>query len=176
MVADCALHTAGVEGNYGSDQRADLATDAQYANFELAIDWKASKGGNSGFTYGVVEEPRYKAAWETGPEYQFIDDVGWPGKLEEWQKAGADYAMHVPNDKKRLMPVGEWNTQEIVCKGRQVKITLNGVVIVDANLDDIGEKTMDGHAHPGLARTKGHIGFLGHGSRVEFRNIRIKEL
>jgi hypothetical protein len=62
-----------------------------------------------------------------------------------------------------------------MCKGSHVKVTLNGVVIVDADLDKIDE-TMDGQKHPGLHNKKGHIGFLGHGDRVEFRNIRIKEL
>src|SRR5439155_1285897 len=83
-VEGCAIKSVGTEGNYGSDLRADLVTGKQYENFELSIDWKASKGGNSGLMYGVVEDPKYKAAWMTGPEYQFIDDVGFPEKLEEW--------------------------------------------------------------------------------------------
>jgi hypothetical protein len=61
-----------------------------------------------------------------------------------------------------------------MCQGRHVKVTLNGVVIVDANLDEV--EPMDHRDHPGLKREKGYIGFLGHGTRVEFRNIRIKEL
>jgi len=101
----------GHRGNYGSDRRADLATDREFTNFEISVDWKTSKGGNSGLMYGVVEDRKYDAAWKTGPEYQFIDDVGFPEKLEEWQKAGADYAMHLPNDQKELKPVGEWTTR-----------------------------------------------------------------
>ena len=97
-IEDCALKTLGTEGNYGSDKRADLVTDREFTNFEVSIDWKTTKGGNSGLLYGVVEDKKYDAPWKTGPEYQFIDDVGFPEKLEEWQKAGADYAMHLPND------------------------------------------------------------------------------
>ena len=109
-IEDCALKTIGVTNNYGSDKRADLVTDREFTNFDLRVEWKASKGGNSGVMYGVVEAPKYKTAWMTGPEYQFIDDVGFPEKLEEWQKAAANYAMHVPNAQKQLKPVGEWNT------------------------------------------------------------------
>src|SRR5512135_1211443 len=59
-VKDCALKSIGTEGNYGSDLRADLVTDKQYENFEISIDWKTSKGGNSGLMYGVVEDPKYQ--------------------------------------------------------------------------------------------------------------------
>ncbi len=82
-IEGCTLKSVGTEGNYGSDLRADLVTDEEFENFEINIDWKASKGGNSGIMYGVVEDPKYKAAWMTGPEYQFIDDVGFPQKLED---------------------------------------------------------------------------------------------
>ena len=130
-IADCSLETAGTEGNYGSDQRADISTDQQFTNFELSLEWKASKGGNSGVIYGVVEDPKYKTAWMTGPEYQFIDDVGFPEKLEEWQKAAANYAMHVPNAQKQLKPVGEWNTTKIVVNGTHVEHWLNGKKILE---------------------------------------------
>lgn len=69
IVEDCALKTTGTETNYGSDLRPDLVTDAEYTNFELSLDWKATKGGNSGIMSGVVEDPKYEAAWMTGPEY-----------------------------------------------------------------------------------------------------------
>ena len=77
-IEDCALKTVGVTSNYGSDKRADLVTDREFTNFDLRFEWKASKGGNSGVMYGVVEDPKYDAAWKTGPEYQLIDDVGFP--------------------------------------------------------------------------------------------------
>ena len=76
-----------------------------------------------------------------------------------------------------LKPVGQWNTEEIIADGRRIKVTVNGTTVVDANIDDaVKDGTMDGRRHPGLQRDRGHIGFLGHGSIVEFRNIRIKEL
>src|SRR5665647_2219804 len=88
----------------------DIVSDKEYENFELSWQWKVTKGGNSGVMYHVIESPKYKAPYETGPEYQMIDDIGFPEKLEEWQKTGSDYGMNLTNDKKKLMPVGEWNT------------------------------------------------------------------
>ena len=187
-IADCSLHSAGVEGNYGSDLRADLATDAEYTNFELSIDWKASKGGNSGVMYGVVEDPKYQAAWETGPEYQFIDDVGWPGKLEEWQKAGADYVLHVPSDQKRLKPVGEWNTSRLVVNGTHVEHWLNGAKIVEfERWGDDWKKRRDAcetkeprckfRDYPGWGMAAaGRLVLQDHGSAFWFRNVKLRPL
>ena len=80
----------------------DLVTDKTYGNFELTWDWKVDKGSNSGVMYHVIEDAKYQAPYETGPEYQVIDDIGFPEKLEDWQKAGADYAMTPANNKKHL--------------------------------------------------------------------------
>ena len=96
-IEDCALETVGVTGNYGSDKRADLVTDREYTSFELRLDWKTSKGGNSGLMYGVIEDPRYDAAWKTGPEYQLIDDVNFPIKLDPDRTAASNYSMHAPD-------------------------------------------------------------------------------
>ena len=79
--------------------------------------------------------------------------------------------------KEAMKPVGEWNTEEIMADGDHIRVTLNGVVIVDGNIRDaVKNGTPDHKEHPGLFNKKGHIGFLGHGSPVKFRNIRIKEL
>jgi hypothetical protein len=72
-------------------------------------------------------------------------------------------------------PTGEWNEEEITADGRHIRVVLNGVTIVDANLDSITDPEVL-KRHPGLARTSGHIGFLGHGTRVEFRKLRIRVL
>jgi hypothetical protein len=180
-VEDCALRTVGTTGNYGSDLRADLVRDGQYGNFEISIDWKASKGGNSGLMYGVVEDKKYKAAWETGPEYQFIDDLGFPEKLEEWQKAGADYAMHLPNDQKRLKPVGEWNNTRILVSGTHVEHWLNGKKILEfERWNDDWKKLRDSGKWKeapdyGLAKT-GKVVLQDHGSVFWFRNIKVRPL
>jgi hypothetical protein len=183
-IADCSLETAGTEGNYGSDQRADISTDQQFTNFELSLEWKASKGGNSGVMYGVVEDPKYKTAWMTGPEYQFIDDVGFPEKLEEWQKAAANYAMHVPNAQKQLKPVGEWNSTKIVVNGKHVEHWLNGkkVASYDVGSADwnaaIKASKFDPEKFPSFGKApKGYLGIQGdHPGTLALRNIRIREL
>lgn len=180
-IDDCSLKTVGTEGNYGSDMRADLVTDDQYENFEISIDWKATTGGNSGLMYGVVEDEKYDAAWKTGPEYQFIDDVGFPEPLEDWQMAGANYAMHTVPEDKPLKPVGEWNTTRIVVNGNHVEHWLNGVKILEferwndewnalknsgkwAEAPDYGDAAV------------GHIVLQDHGSVFWFRNIKIREI
>ena len=112
------------------DTGGDIVTDKEFENFELTWEWKITKGGNTGVMYHVVEDPKYQAPYETGPEYQVIDDIGFPDKLEEWQKTGADYAMNLPNDKKRLKPVGEWNASKIVFNKGHVEHWLNGEKIV----------------------------------------------
>lgn len=162
-------------------QRGDLATDQQFENFELAWEWKIDKGSNTGVFYHVIESPQYKKASETGPEYQIIDDVHYPAKLEEWQKTGADYAMNLPNDKKKLKPVGEWNTSKIVYNKGKVEHWLNGEKIVSfqAGTTEWNYQKTEGKYkdYPGYATaTKGPIALQDYGNKAYFRNIRIKEL
>jgi hypothetical protein len=181
-IDDCSLKTSGTEGNYGSDLRGDLVTDANYTNFELSFDWKATKGGNSGVMYGVVEDAKYKAAWMTGPEYQLIDDVGFPQKLEEWQKAGANYAMHVADvTQKQLRPVGEWNATRIVVNGAHVEHWLNGKKVVAFErwtpewnkLRDAGKWK----EAPDYGKFKtGRLALQDHGSVFWFRNLKIRPI
>jgi hypothetical protein len=180
-IEDCAIKSVGTEGNYGSDMRADLVTDGEFTSFELSIDWKASEGGNSGLMYGVIEAERYDAAWKTGPEYQFVDDVGFASELEEWQKAAANYAMHPAAEDKPLKPVGEWNTSRIVVNGEHVQHWLNGAKVVEferwtdewENLKNAG-KWKDAPDY-GSAAT-GHIVIQDHGSVFWFRNVKIREI
>ncbi len=96
--------------------------------------------------------------------------------LKEYQYHGSVYGV-IPAKRGYLKPVGEWNSQEVIAKGPNIKVVLNGAIIVDGNIEEAGKNgTIDGRKHPGLKQTKGHIGFLGHGSVVRFRNIRIKNL
>jgi len=113
-----------------------------------------------------------------GMECQVLDDSGSQyQKLHPYQYHGSIYGV-VPAKRGHLKPVGQWNQEEITCQGRRVKVVLNGATIVDADLDQAAPEggTMDGKQHPGLQRTTGHIGLLGHDSVVEFRNLRIKRL
>lgn len=159
----------------------DIVTDAEYENFELSWEWKVTPGANSGVMYHVVEDPKYQAPYETGPEYQVIDDVGFPDKLEEWQMAAADYAMYTPNEKKQLKPVGEWNTSKIVFNKGQVEHWLNGEKVVEFTAwnDEWTKLKTEGkwkdYPDYGSAK-KGRIALQDHGNKVYYRNITILEL
>lgn len=178
MVEDSALVCLGAAE---WDTGGDIVTDQQFDNFILEWEWKVEKGSNSGVMYHVVEDPKYKGPYETGPEYQIIDDEGWPGKLEEWQKAGADYAMNLPNEKKKLKPVGEWNSSRIVFDNGHVEHWLNGEKIVEFqkgtpewNKEKAEGKWKDFPDYGTV--NKGHIALQDHGKKAYFKNIRIKEL
>lgn len=121
----------------GSDGNGYIVTDKEFDNFILDWDWKLSNGGNSGMLYHVVENPYFKVPYVTGPEYQLIDVEGWekknaPTKLEEWQKLGVDYAMHLPDySKMKINPQGEWNNSRIVFDNGHVEHWLNGQKILE---------------------------------------------
>ena len=120
----------------GADDSGYIVTKRKFANFELSWDWKLTHGGNSGMIYHVVENPAFTVPYVTGPEYQLIDNAGWeevnaPAKLEEWQKLGVDYAMHLPDySKMHVNPVGQWNTSKIVFDNGHVEHWLNGKKIL----------------------------------------------
>ena len=97
-------------------------------------------------------------------------------KLKPYQYHGSIYGV-VPARRGFLNPIGEWNFEEVTAKDNQITVKLSGETIVRTNINEVSAGgTMDGRKHPGLLRKKGHIGFLGHGDHVEFRNLRIKEL
>jgi hypothetical protein len=173
---DC-LVTSGA----GSDLAGDIITTEKFEDFDLVLEWAISPGGNSGIFFHVLEG-EYPAAYATGPEYQLIDDEGFPQHLEEWQQTGANYAMHsADKTKKHLKPVGEFNQSRIRVEDGRVTHWLNGEKIVEYVLwtDEWYRLAKEGkwkdYPGYGLAR-KGHIGLQDHGSKVRFRNIRIKDL
>jgi len=166
----------------GSDSTGYIITDKKYDNFELAFDWKIAAEGNSGVMYHVTESKKFKTPYKTGPEYQLLDDIGFPQKVENWQLTGADYAMHIADTTaKKLKPVGEWNTSKIIFNNGHVEHWLNGSKIVDFEawtpewfaLKNSGKWTSA--PEYGLSET-GYISLQDHGSKAWFRNMKIKEL
>jgi hypothetical protein len=150
----------------------NLFTAKQYANFVFRFEFKLPPGGNNGV--GIRTPLRGDAAY-AGMEIQILDDSDPVYKnLQPYQFHGSIYGV-VPAKRGALKPVGEWNEEEIVADGSHIKVTVNGKVIVDADLSKI-DKTMDHNQHPGLHNAKGYIGWLGHGDPVAFRNVRIKVL
>jgi hypothetical protein len=151
---------------------ANLFTAKQYADFIFRFEFKLEPGGNNGV---AVRAPLEGSIAKEGMEIQILDDTADRYKdLAPHQYHGSIYLL-APAERGHLKPVGQWNQEEIRLQGRRAKVTLNGAVIVDVDLDNLQyKKYLD--QNTGRNRTKGYLGFLGHGSRVEFRNIRIKEL
>jgi hypothetical protein len=168
-------------GSAADAHGGDIVTDTEYENFELSWEWKVNKGSNSGVMYHVVEDSVYLAPYETGPEYQIIDDIGFPQKLEDWQKTAADYAMFPPKSNKKLRPIGEWNSSKIVYNNGHVEHWLNGEKVVEFERDseEWKKKRTSGKwkDFPGYASAKkGKIALQDHGQKAYFRKIYITEL
>ena len=150
----------------------NLFTEKEYADFVLRFDVKLTENANNGIG---IRAPLEGDAAYVGMEIQVLDDGGSQyTKLQPAQYHGSVYQMF-PAKRGFQKPVGEWNSEEIAVRGRRITVTLNGTTIVDANLDDVKDPAVL-KKHPGLANKSGHIGLLGHGTRVEFRNMRVKEL
>ena len=152
----------------------NLFTEPEFSDFVLRFEFKLTAGANNGI--GIRAPLTGNAAYD-GMEIQVLDDRDPQYKdIHPYQAHGSIYGV-VAAKRDQLKPVGEWNTEEITAKGRQITVVLNGVTIVDADIDKASTpKTIDDKAHPGLKNAKGHIGFLGHGTVVEFRNLRVKDL
>jgi hypothetical protein len=150
----------------------NLFTEKEYSDFAFRFEFRTEPAGNNGVG---IRAPLEGDAAYVGMEIQILDDAPeYEGKLRPAQYHGSVYDV-IPAKRGYLKKAGEWNEEEIRAEGRRIKVTLNGTVILDADLDSVKDPEVL-KKHPGLARTKGHIGFLGHGSLVDFRNIRIKEL
>jgi hypothetical protein len=155
------------------DGGGNIFTEKEYANFVLRFEFRMQEGGNNGVG---IRTPLEGDAAFAGMEIQILDDEAprYKGRLKPTQYHGSIYDA-VAAKPGFLKKAGEWNQEEITANGRRITVKLNGTTIVDANLDEVKDPDVL-QRHPGLARARGHIGFLGHGSRLEFRNIRIQDL
>lgn len=150
-------------------------TKSEFTNFVLRFEVKLSPGANNGLNFRTDG-----AVWN---EIQILDDTHpMFTNIHPYQAHGSIYGV-APAKRGFLKPVGEWNYQEVIAAGSHIKVRLNGEVIVDADLSKLDlDKCLDGTAHPGLRRTSGGIGWLGHLNGYEkvgpvfLRNLRIKTL
>jgi len=174
QIADGVLYSTKEDGG-------NLYTEKEYANFAFRFEFRLTPNANNGIG---IRAPLVGDAAYVGMEIQVLDDGGsMYTKLEPGQYHGSIYKV-VPAKRGFQKPVGEWNSEEIIAKGSRITVILNGTTIVDADLSDVkDEAVLKEHrdlskpeGSRGIANTKGHIGFLGHGAHVEFRNIRIKVL
>ena len=152
----------------------NLYTKEQYSDFIFRFEFQLSPGANNGL--GIRAPLSGDAAYE-GMELQILDnDAPIYKALKVYQYHGSIYGT-IPAKRGSLKPLGEWNYQEVIVQGPKIKVILNGDVILDADISEARKNgAADGQKHPGLMRESGHIGFLGHGSELQFRNIRIKDL
>ena len=156
----------------------------QFESFELYLEWKLPKGGNSGVFYNVQEG--YEAPYAVSPEYQLLDDNGWEelnnATLESWQKAGADYAMYEPDlSKKKLNPAGQWNNSRIIYTHKKAQYFLNGELLLEfvPFSEDWYERRNSGKwdNFPDYGKyKKGYIALQDHDTPIWFKNIKIKKL
>jgi len=154
----------------------NLLTVEEFGDFTLRFEFRLTPGANNGLG---IRAPRQGDAAFQGMELQILDDSHPKyANLQPWQVHGSIYGV-VAAERGSLKPAGEWNAEEVTVKGSRVTVVVNGKTIVDADIAafrDGTQPTPDGKPHPGLARPKGHVGFLGHGDEVHFRNIRLKPL
>ena len=152
----------------------NLYTKEEYADFVYRFEFQLTPGANNGIG---IHAPLEGDAAYVGMEIQVLDSEHPMYKdLHEYQYHGSVYGV-IPAKRGFLLPTGEWNNEEISIKGSKIKVTLNGTVIVDGDIKEASKNgTLDHKEHPGLLRTTGHIGFLGHGDVVRFRNMRVMKI
>ena len=171
---DGELHSSGA----GWDANEDIITKQAYENFELSLEWKISPENSSGIFY-YVPTGSDKPIYELAPEYQVMDDQGWPQPMEPNQYTAANYAMHAPEGA-TVKPAGEWNSTRIIVNYPHVEHWLNGKKVVDYELgsDDWKARKAAGKwaEVPQYATARsGHIG-LQNAGKVVYRDIKVREL
>jgi hypothetical protein len=157
----------------------DLLSKEQFGNFELALDWNLSTGGNAGIFYRGTEE--YDHIYWSAPEYQLLDDANHPDGKSRLTSAGAAYALY-PSPAGVVKPAGQWNSTLIVVNGNRVQHWLNGQKLLEYDLGspdwEAKVKASKFVEYPKYGRaTRGYIGIQGdHDGMLSIRNVRIREL
>jgi cytochrome c len=175
-VADGTLYL----DNTTKEGRGDVITDAEYENFELSIEWKIDSCGNSGILYNVVEDPKYRTVWLTGPEMQVLDNTCHKDAKINKHRAGDLYDL-IACSKETVKPVGEWNQARIVSNKGNYEFWLNGTKVVSFTMHTpewdqmVASSKFKSMPDFGKAK-KGHIALQDHGDKVWFRNIKLREL
>ena len=152
----------------------DLFTKNEYGDFIYRFDFQLTHGANNGIG---IHAPLQGDAAYLGMEVQVLDSEDPQyANLQPYQYHGSVYGV-MPAKRGFLRPIGEWNNEEIMVKGTKIKVTLNGTVILEGDYMAASKNgTIDHNQHPGLLNKTGHIGFLGHGDILRFKNMRIKRL
>ncbi len=159
-------------------EETDLVTKETYGDFELAFEWKAATGANSGVIYRVSEA--FGRSWHTGPEYQVLDDAGHPNGNNPLTAAGSLYAL-ISAEGKTLKPAGEYNTSRIIAQGNRIEHWLNGKKVVDLELGSYAANQLIAKSKfanmPRFAKEPtGHICLQHHRDEVWFQNVKVRRL
>ncbi len=162
----------------GKPQSVDLITKEKYGDFELELEWKATPGANSGIIYRASEE--FDHSYQSGPEYQLLDDIKNHDGKNPKTSAGALYALIAPKDK-MLKPVGEWNKARLIVKNGHVEHWMNGKKVVEYQWGSDEVKNLIAESKfakwPGFMKEDtGHIALQHHGGDMSFKNVRIRKL
>lgn len=177
----CLYLDTTVKENWQIKDGGDIVTDEEYENFDLQLEWKIAKDGNSGIIFFIHEDKsKYNWCWETGPEMQVLDNNGHPDAKIIKHRAGDLYDL-ISCSKETVKPYGEWNNAEIKCVDGKLDLYLNGENVVSTTLWDDNWKRMVAASKfrnmPGFGTfQKGHIGLQDHGNEVCFRNIKVRRL
>lgn len=172
--------TLNRSGKAGELEGGDIITAGEYENFELALDWKIEKCGNSGILFNVVNSKDYEHPWETGPEMQLLDNLCHPDARIKKHRAGDLYDL-IESKFVAVNPAGEWNSARLIVNNGNCQFWLNGYQIAHFDMhtkqwDEIVLKSKFKDM-PGFGKArKGHIALQDHGNEVSFRNVKIKEL
>lgn len=157
----------------------DIITRDQFGNFELALDWKLSPGGNSGVFYRGTEE--YEYIFWSAPEYQLLDDAGHPDGRNRLTAAGSAFGLY-PSPAGVVKPAGQWNSTVIIVNGNGVQHWLNGQKLLEYDLRSadwearVKASKFKDWPHYGLA-PRGYIGIQGdHDGTLSIRNVRMREI
>jgi hypothetical protein len=159
-------------------EAGDLITEKQFKDFELALEWRISEGGNSGIMFRVAEGA--EASYETGPEMQVLDDARHPDGRNRLTSAGSAFGLYAA-PAGIVKPAGEWNQVRLLVRGHHVEHWLNGVKVVEYELESPEwESKVAGSKFrqwPGFGRApKGYIALQDHGDKVWYRSIKIREI
>jgi hypothetical protein len=160
--------------------RGDLVTDQVYKDFHLQFEWKVAKGSNSGLLFFVQENNYNMSTWHTGPEFQIIDNTGYPDKLDARQKSASLYDL-IACPEALIKPTGEWNRGEIMILKGKITFIVNGktALSVSHNSDEwksLISKSKFAPMNAFAKTTEGRIALQDHGGEVWYRNIRIQSL
>ena len=168
------LQEGNIIVNPKSGGGGNLYTKEEYADFIFRFEFQLTPGANNGLG---IRTPMEGDAAYVGMELQILDNEAEKYKtLQPYQYHGSVYGV-IPAKRGFLKAVGEWNQEEVIVNGTKIKVILNGELILDGDIKEPSlNGTMDHNKHPGLLRTTGHIGFLGHGDVVKFRRIRVKSM